>query len=180
MGNIKLKSLIQEKFFNTFDTSEKLKYIDKIAPAMLTSYAKMGGYKKANTLPEVVEVLKSEATKEGIWKIVIRNGKVTAFTLYKDLFGRKSFASGTDGTPRGKSDWLMIRDEDNKFGRAWGEVSGPVEKILLKRGYKMIPVEKAQELLGAYLEPDDDGYHYTRLIGGKPYRKVVVGHVKSS
>lgn len=64
----------------------------------------------------------------------------------------------------------------------WGEVSGAVENYYVaKVGMSMIPNIFVQKLLPdkKSIELDSDGFHYTREIGGKKEKKVIVGDVNN-
>jgi hypothetical protein len=111
-------------------------------------------------------------------KATKRDGKVTSVNLYKDKFGRKSIASGTDGTDQGKRDYLKNKSEDHHQKRAWGEVSGKAEHIAKKIGNPVLPNSMANKLTGKDTTPHEDGTHYTRKIGGHDHQKVIIGHPK--
>lgn len=72
-------------------------------------------------------------------KATKRGNEITAVNLYKDKFGRKSIASGTNGTPEGKKDYMKTKTEDHTQKRAWGEVSDKAEHIGKKIGNPVIP-----------------------------------------
>lgn len=160
-----------EHFVNLTNPSAKLQYADEVWEILQKSYAKIGGFKSAASPEELI-------SDSGLWKVVTRLGRVTAVSIYKDSFGRKSIASGTDGTPQGKADFFLIKDEDIKLKRAWSEVSGPLERIMEKSGAKKLPSKYASILTGKpILALNEDGYHYTRLIAGHPHEKIIYGSV---
>lgn len=167
---MRINELLTERVHNAFDASSKLKYAPQVWEILQSSYAKLpGGFGTASSVEELIE-------KSGLWKIVVRNGSVTAVNIYRDMHGRKSIASGTDGTVQGKKDFMMLKDADIKYKRAWAEVSGAPERILSKLGAKPIPAKFAPLLTGKeILEYNNDGYHYTRLIAGDPHEKVIYG-----
>jgi hypothetical protein len=111
-------------------------------------------------------------------KATKRAGKITSVNMYKDKFGRKSIAAGTDGTDVGKADYMKTKKEDHHQKRAWGEVSGASEHIGKKIGNPVIPNSRAKELTGKDVERHADGEHYTRMIGGHPHVKTIIGHPK--
>lgn len=169
---MRIKEFIIERVVNAFDEPSKLKYADQVWDVLQKSYAKLpGGFGTASSLEELIE-------KSGLWKVIVRNGKVTAVNIYKDQNGRKSIASGTDGSPQGKLDYKMIKSEDIKLGRAWGEVSDKAELMMAKLGAKPIPAKLAPVLTGKkILSYNPDGYHYTRMIAGDPHEKIMYGVV---
>lgn len=163
-----------EHFVNLTNPKEKLRYGNEVWQILQKSYEKLGGFKTADSLEDLIR-------DSGLWKLSRRDGRITAVAVYKDSYGRKSVASGTDGTAQGKHDYFLIKNEDIKFKRAWAEVSGPVEKIMQKSGAKALPNKFAALLTGkAILELNPDGFHYTRNIGGHPHEKIIYGYVNLS
>lgn len=113
-------------------------------------------------------------------KAVKRGDKITAVNLYKDQFGRKSVATGHNGTEQGKSDWKQVASEDikQKDRNVWGEVSGGSERAKKKLGAEEIPYEKVPELTGKETKRVGDTNRYVRMIGGEPHEKVAIGNPK--
>lgn len=169
---MRINELLTERVHNAIGESSKLKYAPQVWEILQSSYSKLpGGFGTASSVEELIE-------KSGLWKIVVRDNNVTAVNIYKDTHGRKSIASGTDGTVQGKKDFMMLKDADIKYKRAWAEVSAAPERILSKLGAKPIPAKFASLLTGKeILEYNDDGFHYTRLIAGEPHEKVIYGVV---
>jgi hypothetical protein len=160
-----------ERVINLFDPEEKEKYSDEVWNILQSSYAKIGGFKSAANIEELTQ-------KTNLWKLIKRDGVITAVGIYKDSLGRKSIASGTNGSDQGKRDYLMIKNEDMKFKRAWAEVSGPAEKMLIRGGAKPIPNTLAGALTGKDItELNPDGFHYTRRIAGEQHEKAIYGFV---
>lgn len=113
-------------------------------------------------------------------KAVRRNNKITAVNLYKDQFGRKSVATGHDGSEQGKSDWKKVASEDihQTDRNVWGEVSGGSEIAKKRLGAKEIPYDKMGTLTGKTLQKVGDSNRYIRNIGGSPHEKVGIGNPK--
>lgn len=172
---MKAIEILSERVVNAFDNDKKKQYSDQVWNILQQSYAKLpGGFGTASSVEELI-------AKSGLWKIIVRNGKVSAVNVYKDQHGRKSIASGTDGSPQGKMDYKMIKNADVKLGRAWAEVSGAPAAMLEKMGAKPIPSKFAEMLTGKkIMNYDPDGVHYTRLINGEPHEKVMYGIVNLS
>jgi hypothetical protein len=161
-----------ERFVNLLDTGSKRKYADQVWSMLQTTYAKMGGYKGAASAEELV-------TQPGIWKLVRRGDRITALVLYRDQQGRKSVASATDRTPQGLQDLMMIKSEDLRQQRAWGEVSGRMEQIMLDLGGQPLSNKLAATLTQKkIISLNPDGVHYTRLISGEPHEKIIIGFPK--
>jgi hypothetical protein len=167
-----IKELLIERVVNAFDDLKKQQYADQVWDIMQRSYKNVpGGFGTASSIEELI-------AKSGMWKMIVRDGVVTAANVYKDTAGRKSVASGTNGTPQGKQDWALIKSEDIKLGRAWGEVSGAAESIMKKMGAKPLSNKFAAALTGKeILELNPDGFHYTRLIQGEPHEKIIYGTI---
>jgi predicted esterase YcpF (UPF0227 family) len=138
-------TFITETYVNLFHRAEKEKYAEEVWP---------------------------------FWKMVVRNGKIKCAEMYKDQGGRKMVAMGTDGTREGKAELAKIIRHD--FLRSYGEVSGAAEKFILKNfpalfeKYK-ISASDAETILQKKLKINDDGYHYTRSIGGEKHEKIMIG-----
>lgn len=165
------ETLLTERFVNLSNRDELSQYIDEIWDIMQESYKYLeGGFATASSKEELLD-------KVSFAKLVKKNNKIVAACLYKDKNGRKSIAAGTDGSSEGKK-WIMkLFQEDIKFGRSWGEVSGKAEHVKLKMGAVPIPNTMAAELTGKeILSLDPDGFHYTRIIGGQEVRKILVGN----
>jgi len=136
-----------------------------------------GGHKSGSK--EESKAIHHDITSSVI-KATKRNGKISAVNLYKKQHGRKSIASGSDGTPQGKKDWKKTKIEDHEQKRAWGEVSGASEHLQKKMGVPVIPSNKAGKLLNKEVHPHSDGEHYDRTIGGKKHTKIMMGHPKEN
>jgi len=164
--------ILLERYLNLIDTDAKSEYVDTIWDMMEKAYAYVGGFKGAKDKAELID-------DSGLWKLVTRDGKITAFRIYKDKFGRKAIATATDGTIRGKKDLDLISKQDFTRQQSWGEVSDKAEKYMIKMGATPVKNIYAKLLLpGKDITLDDDGYHYYRKIGDKVIRKVIVGFPK--
>jgi hypothetical protein len=167
----KIYNLLTERYVNIIDSAEKRKYGQLVWDMLQTSYEDIGGYKGADSLEELIET-------SSLWKLVRKGGKIVAISLYKDFKGRKGIGAGSDGTAEGKQALYDLWAEDLKLNRAWTEISGKTEHIKFKAGFKPISNKYAAEILNKeILRLDPDGIHYTRLIGGVPYEKVIVGKI---
>jgi hypothetical protein len=163
--------LLSERYINVIEPQDKSKYANDIWDMLQSSYKDIGGYKGVSSVEELISTTH-------LWKLVRIGSKIVAFCLYKDYKGRKSIAMGTDGSPEGKKAIMDIWAEDLKQSRSWSEVSGKAEHLKLKQGFKPIPNKYAEEILNKeILNLNSDGIHYTRLISGVPYEKVIVGEV---
>lgn len=165
-------NLLLERYINIFNKEEIEPYIEDIWGIMQRTYEPIGGFKTANTPEELLN-------KVGMAKLVRKNGKIVAAALYKDKYGRKAIAKGSDGSSEGKLAVKQIYLEDAKLNRAWGEFSGKAEELLLKYGGVPVPNDVVEDILGTEIESKDkDGFHYTRIINGTPIRKIMIGNVK--
>lgn len=169
MNELTLTNILLERFVNLHTPQDMSKYIDVIWDILQDSYASIGGFKSATDKEDLMR-------KAGLTKLVTKDGRVVAVKIYKDELGRKSIAGGTDGSAEGKKWFMKICEEDIKLNRSWGEVSGKMEHIMLKRGSVPIPSSMVAHILGKpILSYDPDGYHYTREIQGEPHTKIMIG-----
>lgn len=164
-------SQLFERVLNLQTSEEKRHYANQVWDILQKSYAGIGGFKSAANVEELI-------ADSGIWKVVKRGDSLSSVFVYKDHLGRKSIASGTDGTDQGKKDFGMVKNADIKMNRAWAEVSGAPEAILKRMKARPVSNTLAGALTGKnILSLDDDGIHYTRLIAGEPHKKVIYGVV---
>ena len=169
MSKLTLANILLERFVNLHNPQDMSKHIDVIWKILEDSYASIGGFKSATDKEDLMK-------KSGLTKLVVKDGKIVAVKIYKDELGRKSIAGGTDGSAEGKKWFIKMCEEDIKLNRAWGEVSGAMEHIMLKRGSVPIPNTMVARILGKpILNLDPDGYHYTRDIQGEPHTKIMIG-----
>lgn len=169
---MKSYEILNEHIINLFTDNEKARYANEVWDILQSSYEKAGGFKSSESLEQLIK-------KSGLWKIITRNGKISAVNIYKHQYGRKTIASGTNGTLQGKKDYFKLKNEDVDLKRVWGEVSGAPEHLLKKYGATPIPNKFAEFLTKKLiLSYDEDGYHYVRLIQGEPHRKIIYGNVK--
>src|ERR1700741_3909740 len=154
---MKSTEFLTEHIVNLLTPQDKQKYAIVVWDLLQQSYAPAGGFHSAASPEELI-------TKSGLWKLMRRDGKITVAAIYRDQNGRKSIAAGTDGSQQGKKDYMAIKNADVSMNRAWAEVSGAPEKILLRSGAKPIPAKFAPLLTGKEIvEYNPDGFHYTRL-----------------
>jgi hypothetical protein len=170
---MRIKELLIERVVNAYDEKTKRQYGQEVWDILQKSYAKVpGGFGSADDIPDLIQ-------KGDLWKLITRNGKVTAVGIYRDQFGRKAIASGTDGTRQGLIDYKMIKGEDQRFERAWAEVSGSPEAAMVKAGFKPIPAKFAAILCKKpIIEYNPDGFHYSRMIAGGLHEKIIYGSVQ--
>jgi len=185
-----MKSLefLAERVINLWTPEQKAEYADIVWDMFNKSYQKVGGFKSAAAVEELIDT-------PGLWKLVQRGDKITALGIYKLVAKTKNLkgiASATEteldpekniyvATRQGKKDLMMVKHEDITFSRAWVEISGPAEKLMLRMGAKPVPNKFAEFLTGKkVLDLNPDGFHYTRLIQGEPHEKLILGFVNLS
>ena len=155
------------------------KHRQEIHDILRSSYKSIDGYGALGSGSEEESKAIHDDISKSIIKATKRDGKITTVNLYRDQYGRKSIASGTDGTPQGKTDFKKNKIDDNEQKRAWGETSGATEHIANKLGVPKIPADTAEKIINKpILSKDADGHHYTRLIGGEKHTKAAYGHPK--
>lgn len=172
--------LFIEHYVTCFEVDEKEQYLDAVWNILQKSYASIGGLKGMSGKTDLLN-------DDIMWKLVRKNGKIIACNIYNTKQGgRKLVAAGTDGTPEGKKAFYsMCAEEVKRIERnSWSEVSGSLEGVFLfKLDATPIPIEISSKVLAdkgkEILSKDKDGFHYTRLIDGEPYEKIMFGNVPS-
>jgi hypothetical protein len=185
---MKSTEFLTERILNLWSPEQKAKYADVVWDTLNRSYQKVGGFKSAANIEELIDT-------PGLWKLVQRGDTITALGIYKPVEktnNMKSIAAATEteldpekniyvATTQGKKDLMMIKSEDIRLNRSWVEVSGPAEKLMLKMGAKPVPNKFAEFLTSKkLLDLNSDGFHYTRLIQGEPHEKLIVGFINLS
>lgn len=163
---------------NEKDEQKKRKYLNQVWDILQKSYAKIGGIAGMDE-PETL------MADNLMWKLVTRNNKVVACSIYKyNGSARKIIAGGTDGTPQGKEDFYKMCEEDVKRieRNTWAEVSGSMEGVFIfKLNATPIPAKQAKDILKDMgkdiISISNDEFHYTRKIGNKQYEKIMFGNV---
>jgi hypothetical protein len=188
-----LKS-INERYLNLIDNKElKNKYKQEVYDMLQSTYSKIGGL-KGNGYGSPDELVSIP-----FWKIVIRDGKVKAVSLYKDKDGRKLAVLANDGTKDGKYELIKMFIEDLKFQRAWMEVSDSLVYIIKKHLPNTyielaVPYEEVEQKLGKVGDtiskppttdimmkefPELKHYFYQRKIGNEVKTKIIFGNINS-
>jgi hypothetical protein len=182
---LRFKQYLSEKVlsigFNPDHDKFREQHRDQIHDIIQKSYSKVdGGYGGLGSgTKEESDAIHRDISNLNI-KAVKRNNNITAVNMYKDQFGRKSVATGHDGSDQGKSDWKMVASEDIKqhSRNVWGEVSGGSEIAKKKLGAKEIPYDDIEKLTGKKTQRVGDTNRYVRDIGGSPHEKVGIGNPK--
>lgn len=169
-----IRNLLLERYVNVFSTEEKQSFVDDVWEILVTSYAKIGGIKGSG-----FESKDSMISKIPFWKLVRKDGKIVACMLYKDKNGRKLVALGSDGTPEGKEALKKMFQEELKTQRAYGEISGPALKFVMKFFENelknvLVPAEKVKEILGKEIQITGP-FTYIRKIGKSDEEKIMYG-----
>lgn len=172
--------ILIEHYITLWSNKEILKYLEDIWRILQYSYRKIGGIAGCSKPEDLLNKGNLCA------KLVRRNNRIVACTLYKQLGdkSRKLIAGGCDGTVEGKKAFYDMCKEDVSQVRrdSWAEVSGAMEHIFLDK-LNAVPIPNTtskkilHDLKHDVLSLDPDGYHYTRNIGGKPYKKILMGNV---
>jgi hypothetical protein len=179
---------ISERFVNVFKPNEKQPHAQEVFDMIQTSYASIGGMKGSgfNSPEDMI-------AKIPFWKLVRKDNKIVAGSMYKDKSGRKRVAVFTNGETNGKAGLAMIMKED--FARAYFEVSkaslGFMVKTLgvsfvkkyaktldqvadrLDDDVELLPVPKDDLHLSKFPELKD--FFYQRELGGTNHTKIMLG-----
>lgn len=166
---------INEHFVNALSKEDMKKHIDVVWDILNKAYEKIGGMAGMDSKEQLID-------ETDMWKMVRKNGKILAVKCYTfKRGGRKACYCGSDGSEEGKKAlYQMIKDDMRlKDRKAWIEGSGAIEHIYKKYGDATpIPAYIAQEIMKdkKFIKINPDGYHYTRLIGGEPHEKIMLGN----
>lgn len=158
---------------------QKQKYIDILIPLIKESYNNIGGF-AGDIETELLDNLV-------FFRVEINNAKeplvVQAYKGNKAF--RKAFLVATNkNIPESKNAFKKLINDNLKNIKNYGwyaEVSEAPEHIFVdKFKYPLVPntqVAKYFKIMkpDLTLELHPDGYHYTRIINGKKYQKVMVG-----
>lgn len=169
------EEFINEHFVTLTKKEDMKKYADEVWDILQQSYKYCGGIAGINNVDELID-------DTDMWKLVTRNGKVTAMKAYKfKKGGRKANCGGFDGTDQGKKDIMKIYQEDGmmKDRKQYGEYSGKAVSTVLKTGGIPVPAGVAMTMLEPKeVEPCEDGWFFTRKLGdGKVHHKIMIGNL---
>jgi len=164
---MRFAQILNERFVNIFTPEDKQKYMDELWNLLELTYAEIGGLMGASKSDLI--------SAPGVWKLVRKDGKIVSGILYRDMAGRKIRLVLHNNTEQGK-EWVKnIIKDDIAFGRSWGEVSGALEGVMMKLGAKPVSNIRAEEILGKPVtELHQDGYHYTRSVGGGVEKEQII------
>lgn len=172
-----LYDFILERYVNAISEDEMRKYGPEIVDLLQKAYAGIGGCKGLETIDQICQ-------DSDMIKMVRKNGKIIAVRLYTfKRSGRKSMAMASDGTEEGKTALFKILNDDFRLKdrNAWSEQSGKALGSSLKRkGCVICPNYVALSVMpdkAKDITLKDDGFFYTRNIGGELHTKCIVGNV---
>lgn len=168
------EALICEHFVNALTKEDMKKYADEVWAILTKAYEYCGGMAGMDSVDQLID-------ETDMWKMVRKNGKIVAVNTYSGKrSGRKICYGGQDGSEEGKRAFKKILEEDFKLKdrESWAEVSGAMEVTALKQGAMPIPAYIAELIMKdkKFDKIYDDGFHYTRMIGGHPHTKLMVGN----
>src|SRR5699024_10076285 len=122
-----IEDILNETYINLIgDDARKHEYADEVYNMLQKAYAPIGGIKGSgfSSPQDMIENIP-------FWKLVSRNGKIVAGTMYKDRDGRKVVASFTDGKKTSRPDYAdMVKDEGS---RSYKETSDRALGFLIKQ-----------------------------------------------
>lgn len=168
--------IILEAYVNCLTRADMKKYANEVWDILTKSYEYCGGMKGMDSVEQLMD-------ETNLWKLVRRDGKIVACVVYSNKRGgRKSCYGGTNGTEAGVQGLKDIMIEDNILPdrQAWGEYSGKSVSVMFNQGAMPVKAEIAQEIMKdkEFIEIKPDGYYYTRMIGGEPHTKIMMGNPK--
>lgn len=152
---------------------------DEIHNILHKSYAKIGGYSGLGSGSDEEHKSIHHDISHQDMKIVKKDGKAVAVTIYKKSHGRKAIALGHNGTKEGSEGITKITGEDHAQKRAWAETSGKASAFFKKLGHPPIPTDTVKHKLLPDKKITKTGEHtYKREIGGHEHEKEALGHHK--
>ena len=168
------EALICEHFVNALTKEDMKKYADEVWAILTKAYEYCGGMAGMDSVDQLMD-------ETDMWKMVRKNGKIVAVNTYSGKrSGRRICYDGQDGSEEGKRAFKKILEEDFKLKdrQSWAEVSGAMEVTALKQGAMPIPAYIAELIMKdkTFDSIHEDGFHYTRMIGGEPHTKLMVGN----
>lgn len=114
---ITFKDFLNEHYHNLFTPEEIAPHADALHHMVTTAYADIGGIKgRGFSTPEEIKHLP-------LVKMKTVDGVPKAAVFYKDKDGRKSVATGHDGTPEGKIHAKKMMGDELRFDRSYSEMS---------------------------------------------------------
>ena len=166
------EALLAERYITLISKDQRKPYLPLIWDMLQKAYANIGGFKSTDSPEGLLD-------ETSLWKLVRKNNKIVAVSIYSDKLGRKTIGAATDGSEEGKAALKQIWIDDIKQNRSWAEVSGAAKHIKKKLGISAIPNKYAAEILQKpIISLNPDGYHYTRTIAGEHHEKLLVGKIE--
>ena len=178
------ESLINEHFVNIFvqrgDSKNKElidRYKDQVWDILYNAYRNIEG--RILGIDNIDDLIDDSE----LWKLVIRNDKVLCVFIYNfKRGGRKIQYIGKIPGNEARNAFMKVIEEDTKLiqRKSYVEASGKPEEIYMEAGMTPIPADIAQLIMKdkQFLEIDDDGYHYWRIIGSMKRRKMMLGNIE--
>lgn len=168
--------LLFEHIVNCHTKNDMEKYKDEVWNMLQESYKYCGGIAGVESVDDII----NDST---LWKLTRRTDKITAVIIYSNKrSGRKICCIAQDGSEQGKKDLKKMLKEDGMFvdRETWGEFSGAAASTALNQGMMQIPSDIAEIIMVGkkFIDKKEDGYFYTREIGGKQHIKIMLGNFK--
>jgi hypothetical protein len=166
--------VIKKNRWSTLSNREKRIYADDVFNLIDRAYSDIGGNPNYRN-PSDVYLSQGDA----LYSVndLDDDPDIDAVSVFKKTpYGRKSVASGQDGSQRAKREVLSYQSKILRRLPNYGEVSGRLMEILIAKGVPVVtdPRVIRSVLKGKRIKMHPDG-SYSREIGGKMYRKVMVG-----
>jgi hypothetical protein len=166
---MRYKDILLETYVNVHDETGKSRYADEVHALIEKAYAYIGGHVNYPTPAALVE-------EDSWWKLVRRNGVITAVAIFKNKHGAKRVAIATDGSREAKGELRKIVADDIRMARGWAESSGAAANLCIKLGLPPVPNTFAAELLDKEILALHGKFKYDRLLGGMVHTKMIVGY----
>lgn len=167
--------------------SDKEQIRDEFFDLISIAYSEIGGHSKIRTSDDVFS-----DPDWNYWRMIdIDEDPYVDVIIFgsKGKYGVKYSGVGHDGEYASKRKYMDDRGKDLKMRGFYGEVSGKFSEILLKKyGVPSLDnKEEVEKVLGKEVEwhgrhPEDPNMPglgwYTRMLGGHPHTKIIVGRPK--
>ncbi|TFH07293.1 MAG: hypothetical protein E4H14_08820 [Candidatus Thorarchaeota archaeon] len=166
---MKVARLLTEATVDLSSPSQREEYADEVWKMIQMAYKHVGT--GGADISDLVQT-------PGVWRLIMKDGQLVGGAIYRNHNGLKLRLIFHNGTPNGKQSVIQMMANDIFVGRAWGEFSGQLERVMMRLGARPVSNMYASKLLGKRVkEMDKDGYHYLRDVGnGNIKREIILGN----
>lgn len=152
--------------------AEREVYLNEVWDMYVKTYTKIG----------LILRSPAEMMKYHVWYLYFsKSGQLICFSVFKQTpLGMKAGLTGSNMESDGKAvikEWISTRWK--RVRNFYAEVSHSVEHLSLKAGAPVLCAAYAGAITGdPILAYNADNVHYTRMLGGEPREKILIGNPK--